>query len=173
MKERMRSNLVWGITIVAFATTCILVGLGVNFLIDRENAIEDDRQSTIIIPNQRSPGYEYSISNVNLNLSFTLESSVEADGEVQTSESVLINIVYRCELYSISYLLNDDGRYDLKIEIEGFYINMSMTTSIGTSGGTLVINDFHYEGVVDDCTDESIREALLEVADLEQWTTEG
>jgi hypothetical protein len=101
-----------------------------------------------------------------------VETSIEVDGKLVSSETVYINVSFECELYVISCLLNDDGQYDLAIDIVGLYLNASMTNGTSITGGSLTIDEFHYRGIVDECTQAAIQEALLEVGELEQWTTE-
>jgi hypothetical protein len=155
-------------TILAVA---VVVGVSlVKDVREQHDAINDFKDEMVA---QRDLGYEYSVSNVDLSISLELELRIESDGEVQVSELVTFDIICQCELYSISCLLNDDGDYDLTIDIVGLYLNVTVTTVDGISGGTLTIDEFHYDGVVDDCTDETIRETLLKVADLEQWEMEA
>lgn len=126
-----------------------------------EDIVPDDWE---IVPTTASPGYEYSISNVQMNLTLTFEFNGTVVG--------VMSIYYECELYSISCLLNDDGEYDLVIDIVGLNLNASIVTDGNISGGSLTIDEFHYSGVVNDCTEDAIREALLEVGQVEQWSQE-
>ena len=126
---------------------------------DRQDILDEmEDESTI---NGLYAGYSYSISNIDLNLSLAVSV---------LNETAYIDIIYQCEFYAVSCLLNDDGQYDLGIAIVGLYVNATITTSEGITGGALTIDEFYYEGVVDECTQVSIQDALMGVMELEQWS---
>ena len=109
-----------------------------------------------IAPTTKVPYISYSISNFSC--------------EIHLGN---LSMVMSWDYFHVSYELNDDNEYDLKVIIQGFYVNASICIDGIVHGGTLIIDDFEFQSVVEEATQDALREALLEYADVEQWTAEA
>jgi len=120
------------------------------------DATDDFKDDMEQVPDIKVPYISYSISN------FSCEMLLGN-----------LSVVMSWDYFHVSYELNDDNEYDLKVIIQGFYVNASICIDGIVHGGTLIIDDFEFQSVVEEATQDALREALLEYADVEQWTAEA
>jgi len=116
---------------------------------DQTDAVKDDMELVVEV---KVPYYNYSISNVSM--------------EMQLGN---ISIEFDIDYYSVSFVLNDDGKYDMKLAVEGLYLNVSIETDQGISGGTITLEEFYFESEVTEATQDAITEAVTGQIEFEQW----
>lgn len=147
---------VFGIAVIVLAIGASVTMLFISMIGGLGHRVDDLKDDMEIVPVAKVPYISYSITGY-------------------SSELVLGNltVVLNADYYYVSFVLNEDGEYDMVLDMEGFYMNVSVCIDGLVHGGTIVIDDLHFETVVEEATQDALREAVLESADIEQWTMEA